>query len=268
MDLVIAFFESHGLDFWQLLKTAGVLLVGTILIGFIGHFAFGKKSALNSAVSSAIGIVFVYCVTAVVTVYGGELMNYVVPLPFAAITNESITFFPFLTSEFLVICTQVTSMLILAFLVNLIDGILPRGKNLFTWLIFRVLTVVFAAVGHWIVTGLLGKFLPEGIATYAPVILLAVLVLMLLTGALKILVGVAISTINPIIAALYTFFFANIVGKQISKAVLTTGLLAGLVIALSYWGVTVLPFSPDALIGYLPFAILLLPAWYLVHKVL
>ena len=39
------------------------------------------------------------------------------------------------------------------------------------------------------------------------VILLGILVAMLLLGALKLFVGIALATINPIIGALYTFFF-------------------------------------------------------------
>ena len=91
---------------------------------------------------------------------------------------------------------------------------------------------------------------------------------MLLTGALKLMVGVAIASVNPIIGALYTFFFATLVGKQLSKAVLTTLILAALVFALNKLGVTVISIAGAALMAYIPLLLLLLAVWYLVRKVL
>ena len=126
---------------------------------------------------------------------------------------------------------------------------------------------MIALILHLIVTGLFTNLLPEGLVTYAPTILLALLVLMLLTGALKLLVGVVLTTVNPLIAALYTFFFANVVGKQITKAVLTTALLTGLVLLLQHLGVGVISIASAALIAYIPFSILLVILWYVVCKV-
>ena len=38
------------------LTLALVMTIGSLVFGFIGRFAFGKKSVLNQSVSSAIGI--------------------------------------------------------------------------------------------------------------------------------------------------------------------------------------------------------------------
>ena len=95
---------------------------------------------------------------------------------------------------------------------------------------------------------------------------MAILVLLLLTGALKILVGALLTTVNPIIGGLYTFFFANIVGKQITKAVLTTVILSAIVIALRYIGLTVISIASAALVAYIPIAIILVVLWYIVYK--
>ena len=92
--------------------------------------------------------------------------------------------------------------------------------------------------------------------------------LMMAVGALKILVGALISTVNPVIGALYTFFFASIIGKQISKAVLTTALLAGIVWLLHYLGITAVFIASAALTAYIPLLIILLVLWYLVGHVL
>lgn len=266
MDTIVAIFDSMGLDFWQLLITAGILLVGTIIFGSIGRFVFGKRSMLAGALSSSIGIIFVYAFNIVLYSAGAQYHRFIAPLPFISINGDSMSLFNFFSADYTVICSELLSMIILAFLVNLIDRWLPTGKNLFTWTLFRVLTVMLAQAAHLVVTGLISTYLPHGLLTYAPAILLGILVLMLLTGALKILVGVILSTVNPLIAALYTFFFANIIGKQVTKAVLTTGILALLVLALQYFGITTVFIALPVLVVYIPFVILLLLLWYLVLK--
>ena len=65
---------------------------------------------------------------------------------------------------------------------------------------------------------------------------------------------------------MYTFFFANVVGKLITRAVLTTGILAGLVYLLNNMGITVLAIGAAALAAYVPFLLALIGLWYLVNK--
>ena len=129
-----------------------------------------------------------------------------------------------------------------------------------------MLTVAIAYVLHLVVVGLFTKYLPEGLVVYAPTVLLAILVLMLLTGALKVVVGAVLVTVNPIIGGLYTFFFATIVGKMVSKAVLTAALLSALVLALNYVGITTISVAMDALKAYIPLVAGLAGIWYLQHK--
>lgn len=267
MEEIINLFSSTGLDFWSLVKAGGILLLGCLLISTVGRFAFGKRSVLNNAVSSAIGILFIYAITVVLRSAGLQFQSLIAPLPFVTISGESLELFSFAGADYTVICTEVLSMIILSFLVNLADGWLPKGKSILGWLFFRCLTVVVAYLLHLIVVGLFTRYLPEGIVTYAPAVLLVLLVVMLLTGALKIVVGALLTTVNPLIAALYTFFFANVVGKQVTKAVLTTGLLALLVTGLHYVGFSVISIASAALIAYIPFALLLVVLWYIVYKV-
>ena len=267
MDIIVNYFNSLGLDFWVLAKTGLILLLGTFLISVFGRFVFGKRSVLNNAVSSAIGILFIYAVTVVLKSMGAQFESMIAPLPFVSISNDLMYIFSFQGADYTVICTELLSMVILAFLVNLADGWLPKGKNIFSWIFFRCLTVVVAFIMHLVVTFLFTTYLPEGIVTYAPAILLGLLVIMLLTGALKIIVGALLTTVNPIIGGLYTFFFATVIGKQVTKAVLTTAILSGLVYLLNYLGCVVISVTSAALMAYIPFIIVLIAIWYIVYHI-
>lgn len=266
MDEILTYFDSLGLDLNNMLVATGVILLGTLLLCILGRFIFGKRSTLVAAVSSAIGIIFVYALNIVLPSAGAEFQRYITTLPFITVTGDQMTLFSFTGADYTMICSELVSLIILAFLMNLIDRVLPKGKNIFVWVILRVLTVVLAQAAHLVVTGLLNAYLPEGILIYAPVIILAILVLMLLTGALKFLVGLVLTTVNPLIAALYTFFFANFVGKQVTKAVLTTGILALLVFGLEKIGITTISIAVGALSAYIPLAVALLVLWFIVLK--
>ena len=267
MDTIIGYFHSFGIDFDTFWKAALILLLGTFLMSIFGRFVFGKRSVLNNAVSSAITILFLYAVAVVVHTLIPQYVIYTAPLPFVQISGDQLVLFSFAGSDYTTICGEVLNMIILAFLVNIIDSWMPKGKNILTWLLFRVCTVVLSHIAHLIVVGLLTRYLPEGLLMYAPVVLVAILVLLLLTGALKILVGALLTTVNPIIGGLYTFFFATVIGKQLTKSVLTTVILSGIVIGLHYIGCTAISIAAGALVAYIPLLLILLVLWFIVYRV-
>lgn len=268
METIIAYFDSIHLDFFVFAKCTLILLLGTMVFSLLGRFIFGKRSMLSHAVSSAIAILFIFAVTIVLRSCGAKFDRFVAPLPFVDILGDHITLFRFSGAHYTAICAQVLSMIILAFLVNLAEGWFSKGKNFICWLFFRCLIVSVAYVLHLVVVGLFAHFLPEGLVVYAPTVLLVLLVLLIATGALKIIVGALLSTVDPIIGGLYTFFFAHKIGKMITKATLTTALLVGLVFALQYAGLNTIYIASSALTAYVPILCVLVALWYLTSCIL
>ncbi len=267
MDNIKAMLESIDFSsdvFW---KSVLIMAAGTLLLGAVSRFIFGKKSVLNQSVSSAIGILFVYAATVVLRSLGGEFDKFVAPLPLVTFSGDEMLLFSF-DADYTIVCTQVLSMVILAFLANLMETFLPRGKHLLSWLFFRCLSVVLAIAAHLLVTFLFTKYLPQGLVTYAPTILLGLMILLLLVGALKLVVGAVLATVNPLIGAFYTFFFATVVGKALTKAIFTAGILCGIVAALNSIGLVSISIASAALIAYIPFLVILLIVWYVVGHIL
>lgn len=266
MESVIQYFNSLGLDFHVFWKATLVLLLGSLLLSFLGKVVFKKRSSLNHAISSTIGILFMYCLVVVLQSAGAKYQALVAPMPLVDISDTELTLFSFRGVHYTVICSEIFSMIVLAFLVNLTDSLLPRGGNIFTWFIFRCLTVVISYGLHLLVVWLFAQYLPENISAYTPMILLGILLLLMLTGFLKILVGALLATVNPVIGGLYAFFFATVVGKQLSKSVLTTGILCAMVLILRYIGIAAIAITGAALMAYIPFLIILLLLWYFTFK--
>ena len=158
-------------------------------------------------------------------------------------------------------------MIILAFLVNLLDTLMPNGEGVLTWYFCRFLTVIMAMVLHFVVCWLFASYMPNVLAVYAPIILLGILAATLLLGLFKVILGLVLTVTNPIIGAIYTFFFSSLIGKQLTKSILTTGLLCGIVYLLNYFGYSVILISTAVLTAYIPIIVILLIRWYLIRNV-
>lgn len=240
-----------------------------LIMGVLGRVALGKRSSLNRSLSSAIGILFIYVLTVIVyTFQPWNLEDFLSPLPFVRFSGEYLFIMPITGTRFPVLCSEILSLIILAFLVNLLDSVLPNGEHFIGWFLMRFLTVVFSMLLHFFVRGVLHTYLPDVLVTYAPAVLLMILAFLLLSGVLSLILGLVISVGNPFLGAMYTFFFSTVVGKQLSKAVFSSVILCAVVYLLEFFGYTVLCITAEALLAYIPIVIVLLLLWYLLGHVL
>ena len=249
---------------WLLVIGIGAALV----LGFLFRLICGKASSLNHSVSSAISLLCVYAVTVVIYSIGSSLSFILTPLPFVELQGDYLQIFPIMEAELPLISEQILEMIVLGFLMNLLIKWLPQGKKVISWLSFRFLAVVLAVCLHYVIHLLFVNILPESFTEMAPSVLLAVLAAALLLGCLKLLVGGVLSFINPLLGVFYTFFFANIVGKQLTRAIVTAGLLTALVYLLNYLEISVIYIASVALITYLPVILIALVLWYIIGKLL
>lgn len=247
----------------------GLFFGASLILGCLIRILSGKRSGANHAVSSAMGILFIYAVTIVIYTFNpAGMARFLTPLPFVSISGNTLQVSGFIGRSFSAICSDVLATVILAFLVNLLDSFIPKGKKIIGWYLYRFLTVIMAMVLHYVASCLTDLFIPDVLVTYAPMILLGILVFALLLGATKVVLGVVLVAVNPIIGAIYAFFFANIFGKQITKAMFTTAILCALVFLLEYAGMTTIGIAAGLLSAYIPLMIILLILWYLIGHVL
>ena len=252
----------------QYAKFVGILIFGILLISSLTRFLFGKKAQINLAVTSAMEILCVYIINTVIFALGLQLQQFLTPLPFVTLVEDYLLIYPILNAEFADICQHVLKLLIIAFLVNLLNEFIPRGKKVITWFFLRMFTVVLSVAVIYFADLALNLFLPQGFYEIAPTILLCSLVALILLGSLKVFVGAAMAFLDPIIAALYTFFFSNILGRALAKAMVSTALLTGLVVALNYLGILVVHIAASALLAYIPLLLIVLVLWYVVGHIL
>ena len=255
---------------WAAMGKFILLIAGSaLLLAVLFRLIQGQRSDLNHALSSAMGILFIYAVTVVIyALDSAGLSRFLSPLPFVSFEGDYLILFSFHGAGLDAICGELLSMVILAFLVNLLDTFIPKGEKLINWYLLRFLTVLLAIPLHYGVTWAFSTFLPGTLAAYAPVILLGILAFMLLLGLLKLILGLLLTVASPILGAIYAFFFSNKIGKQLSKAVLTTVVLTALVLLLEHFGYGVFTIAEAALASYIPLIAVLLVLWYLIGHIL
>ena len=241
----------------------------SLILGVLGRLVLGKRSSLNHSLSSAMGILFIYAVTIVVyTFRPWHLDALLSPLPFATFAGDYLIILPITDAQFPALCTQVLSMVVLAFLVNLVDTFVPKGNGILSWLLLRLLTMAVCMGLHLVVHWAFSTYLPNILVTYAPAILLLILCFCLWPVIVSLRLVIVSAVDISFLGAMYTFFFSNLVGKQISKAVFTSGILCAVMYLLDVFGYTVVSISAAALMTYIPLALLLLVLWYLIGSVL
>ena len=257
------------IDLISTLKFISLIAAACLTVSVLGRMVFGKHSALNHAIASSMGIVFVYVATIVIYTFNPQgLSRFLAPLPFVSFSGEYLYLFNFQMAAFPDLCSELLSLILLAFLVNCIDSIVSKGKTWIRWFILRFLSVSLAIWLHYGVTWALNAYLPGVLVTYAPILLLGFLLISVLLGFLNTILSLVMVIVNPIFGILYTFFFSNIFGKQISKAILSAALITALLFVLEFFGYGVICISAAALISYLPLLIALLALWYLIGHLL
>ena len=185
-----------------------ILIAGTIGLGLIFRIFFGKRCNANKAISVSAGILFIYAVTiAVYALNPLDLSRYLSPLPFALFRRDILILVPFTGTAFSLISAQILSLVILCFIVHFLDFILPTGRSFFSWLFFRCLSIGLAIFCNLAVNLAINTFLPQGLAAYAPMVLLIVLGAALLIGLF-----------NPLLCVLFTTTALLILNRVIAKS--------------------------------------------------
>jgi len=241
----------------------------SLILGIMSRVVLGKRSSLNHSLSSVMGILFVYAATIILYTFKPWNLDVLLsPLPFATFSDHYLIIHPITDLQFPSLCEEMLSLIILAFLVNLIDTCMPQGENMLSWFLLRLITILVCFALHLLVSWAFHTYLPGVLVDYAPMILLLVLAFFVLSGVLTLILGLVISVTNPFLGAMYSFFFSNVIGKQLSKAIFSSSILGVILYLMDRFGFIVIIITPAALMTYIPLALAMIVLWYLIGYLL
>lgn len=242
---------------------SALLIVFVLGLGLVFRLFFGRNCAVNRGISGFLEVLFIYAATVTVyTLKPWNLTQYLAPLPFAIFRGDILIVSYSACSTIPLLCSQLLSLIILCFIVHLLNFVLPRGRSFIPWLLMRAVCVVLAVGVDLAANWALNAFLPAVIAESAPVALITVLAVTLLVSLFNPLLCILFTAANPIVGLFYTFFFSNTIGKNLTRAVLSAGMVFALFYGMDYFECIVINITPGALLRDSPFALALLGVWY------
>lgn len=254
-------------SFGPMLQFIALVAIVILGLGFVLKLLLGFDSEWEHGLSSAVGILFIYAATILIMTFRPlSLERYLSPLPFVAFSEEYMLIMPIAAAEFSDVCGQILSMVVLAFLVNLLDTLLPEGEGALSWFLWRALSVTASMFLHYLASSAISALIPGVLAAYAQTILLVILLILVFMGLIRHLVGLVFGIVDPVLGIISSFF-SSLIGRQLSKAVLTTALLCGVVYLLEWVGYTVICVSAAALPAYIPLIAALLILWYIIGQI-
>lgn len=246
----------------------GIAMVGFLLISSMFRFLFGKKNQLGKAFCSAMEILCLYVLYVVLCRFGLSHKLFPTALPFLIVQEDNLRLFPVLNSSFSANAAQFLPLLMIAFLINLMNTVIPEGNRPLVWLLLRATTVVLSIGVNYVLAVALPLWLPQGVQNHAPLILLGILVLLIGLGSLKLVVGAGLFVANPLVGALYTFFFSNLIGRALARALLSAGLIAALICLMPMLGICSVNLRQINFLLLLPAMAALVLLWYGVDRIL
>ena len=248
--------------------TALAICAGCFLIGCLLRLFFGKRATAVRSVTTALGILITYILSHLLIAGSSELAPHLAPLPFVQFDGSLIRVFTIADLTSPAMCYELVNLILLAFLFGLMDDLLPAGKNIFTWLLLRCVSILVSYVGFAVLNMIFTRILPGFILQFAPIILVGLLALFLAVTIFKWLIGVILGISGgPILGAVYTFFISHVVGKQLTKSALTSGILYLLVYLANRFGYTAIAMGDSFNLTTALVLAMLAAVWYCVYKI-
>ena len=266
LDSIISFITNPQLINGAL--TALVICAGCFIVGCLLRLVFGKRATAVRSVTTAMGILVAYILSHLLIISDTALTQYLAPLPFVQFDGSLIRVFSLSDLTSGALYYELVNLILLAFLFGLMDDLLPAGKNIFTWLLLRCVSILVSYAGFIVVNLIFTRILPGFVLQYAPIILVALLALFLAVTVFKWLIGVILGVSGgPVLGAIYTFFISHVVGKQLTKSALTGGILYLLVYLANRFGYTAIALGDSFNISTALVLAMLSAVWYCIYKI-
>lgn len=259
---------AAGIDWFSIAKAAFYLAAAVCILGCLLRLVFGKGSSLVRSVSACLSVALIYIADILIFKFIPSLRRSIASLPFLSIDADAFYLWDIASLPAASLYPALLQSFLLAFLVNLLETLLPHGKKFVSWYFLRLLTVIAALGVYSLISGLILSFAPEVYGALAGWILVGIWAFIGLLGIAKWLMALAVAVINPVLGALFAFFFSNSFGKQFTKAILTTLLTLVIFIVLYSMGFTGFVFDSFTLASYGPSCLIAMAALYLFGKLL
>lgn len=224
-EFLTKFFDllfPKGYDPYSMISFLGFVIAVVFIFAVLIRIIHQKASKYNHALASALALLFAY--TTLMWLHGSFMTDLVKEalkvLPLIEYDGEKITLFKFTLEKPFELCAAYLYTFILSFILIGLDDLIPDAKNGLAWILLQIFITFLTLVFYWFVMKCIGHFMPDGLNQFAPLILVAILVFMVLMAFLKVVLGLLLVAVNPLLGAISAFFSTSRVGQALGKAAL------------------------------------------------
>lgn len=268
-SLSIFLSELLGFNPMDMISVLCFVIVVVFILAVLIRVIHKKASGYNHALASAMAILFIYLGLLVLREGFGALVNPTLEImPLIDYNGDTITLYKFSIDAFVEGCTEYLYVFILSFILIGLDDIIPDSKNGVAWIFVQLFVAILAMVVYSFVIECINEFIPDVIDSYAPLILVCILLFMVLLGVMKVILSLLLAAVNPLLGAVSTFFSSSRLGQALGKAVLCSIILCAVSIYMRSVGLDSFDLSElNLLVCGLPMLVLL-GLWVVVGYVL
>ena len=260
----------EGFHPFDTLPTLGFVIAIVFILAVIIRAIADKASRYNHALASAMAILFAYIF--LMMIHDTEPPAFVTDalkiLPLIDYKEGVVTLFKFDGANISLFFNELLHAFILSFILIGLDDLIPDAKNGPAWIVLQVFIMAVSLFLYWGVLKAIEVFMPNILTSHAPLILGCILLFMIALGVLKLVLGLLLVAVNPLLGAVSTFFGTSPVGKALGKAAMCALILCAVNFFMVNAGyVTFALINLTWVVCILPLLVLLL-LWFVVGYIL
>lgn len=228
----------------------------------------GKDSAVTESFRTGLTLLLSYLLLILMYQFFPALRGQLPQLPFSRVDEHCFVLLPVCSFAEELLYSQLFRLGILTLIMNFCDALLPKEEDFSSWFLRCFLGVFAGFVLYGFFIRLIEATIPQLLGAWAKPLVLGFCGVLLLSWVLKLLLGVVLTVMNPIVGAVYGFFFSHALGKQFPKSILTTGILLSALEGLNRIGKASFSFPDFDSISFSAPLLILSICLYLFHRFL
>lgn len=192
-----------------------------ILVIAIGGLFFAKKKTfINRTICAVLSIVTLYLTAIFMYCLIPSLRDAILQLPFLYVSSDCFILMAPLSMSWDELYVTGLNFIILAFLMNLAESMIPTTKSILNWIAWRIFTVLCVLFAYSFYLAIMA-YLPLGFIEGAFIVILGLTLLSLLLLLLQLVVLALSIATKPVIGTVFGFFTVHNLGSQLSKTTLS-----------------------------------------------
>lgn len=203
-------------------------LIAVFILAGLARLALGEVSNVIPAAGSCVQLVLVGLIATALYAAFPSLGQMLSQMPFLNLFANGFRLISPAQLEYNALFPALMRLFLLAFVINFWEELLPKSKKFVSWLLMRLFSAVGSLCCYFLLCGALQRYFPQIFNQWAMAIVLSILGCFCLLGICKGLLTLAAVVVHPLLGLLFSFFFSHVIGRALTRAVITCALFLGL----------------------------------------